>query len=518
VTPTEAALGPGERQPVLVAVDNRGVQAALKGGAASTAPIQLAYQYLHPSAREGAAGTTPVGTGAVDLRLPQTECPSCHRPLEEDEATGRTPDICPYCFERLRQCPICGAPNSWLARTCVLDNEHIVRSASDWPMLGREPGHSGTLPDRRAVAANGAQAALGLSRRWSYPNVPPSRREAALAWSAPAAAYGMVAATATSAEGEAHVYAFDAVTGAPLWEPYPLAAPLYPDRGGISLEAGHLFAADVGGVVVCLDALRGTRLWETRLDGTARVYGAAVPSGTGLLLIATATADGAGCLFLLDAANGKVRSQTALPGPSDTAPAFSEGRAYAHTDDGTVVAIESTTGGILWQVSVEADIAAAGTASTATGFDAAPVVRDGKVFSASATGTLWCHDAVSGAPLWRLAVTNAPLAGTPAYDGALLYLPADDGVHLISAQAGRAVRRYPARLPVRSAPVVLEGGTVLFGATDGAVYGAQPGRSLERLYEPGVVGSQIVAAPACADGALFVAATNGVLYALTLGE
>jgi outer membrane protein assembly factor BamB len=44
-----------------------------------------------------------------------------------------------------------------------------------------------------------------------------------------------------------------------------------------------------------------------------------------------------------------------------------------------------------------------------------------------------------------------------------------------------------------------------------------PGRTLERLYETGTTGSQIIAAPATSDGALFVTATNGVLYALNVG-
>jgi outer membrane protein assembly factor BamB len=140
-------------------------------------------------------------------------------------------------------------------------------------------------------------------------------------------------------------------------------------------------------------------------------------------------------------------------------------------------------------------------------------VRDGLVFSATTAGVVWCHEAATGREVWRLAVTNSPLAGTPATDGTLLYLPADDGLHLVSAAGGRAVRRYPSRLPVRSAPVVA-GGTLLFAATDGNVYGAAPGRPLEKLYETGQAGSQIVAAPAFGDGCLFVAATNGVLYAL----
>lgn len=503
VLPTETALGAGEQQPVVVQIDTKGVTAAMKAEGPPSVPISLAYQYLRSDTRSGEGAA---GTGAVFLRLPTSVCPSCHRYLEEDDTTGQIPDVCPFCFERLRACPVCGAPNSWLSRTCVLDEAHIVRAAPDWPVLGGGPGHRGSRPEAQRPAA------LALSRRWSYPNVAPSRREQALAWSAPAAAYGLVAAAAATTEGEAHVYAFDAITGAPLWDPFPLQAPVYPDRGGVALSGGRLFAADVNGVVVCLDALRGTRIWETRLDGAARVYGAVVPTGTGLLLISSATADGLGCLFLLETETGRVRHQAALPGPSDSTPAFADGRAFVHTDSGHLVAVDGGSGKTLWSVHcVHAEDRASG-----TGFDSAPVVFEGQVFSASATGTIWNHKAETGDVAWSLAVTNSPFAGTPAHDGTLLYLPADDGVHLVSSQTGRAVRRYPTRLPVRSAPVVL-GIAVFFGATDGVVWGAMPGRTLERLYETGTTGSQIIAAPAASDGALFLTATNGVLYALNTG-
>jgi outer membrane protein assembly factor BamB len=500
--PGEAALGPGEQQAVAVRIETAGVTAAMKANGSPNVPITLAFQYLSSGTRKDDTS----GTGAVYLRLPTSICPSCHRHLEEDDTTGQIPEVCPYCFERLRVCPVCGTPNSWLARTCIQDDSHVVRATFDWPILGGDPGHRGSRPEMSRPPT------LALSRRWSYPNVAPSRREQALAWSAPTAAYGLVTAAAATTEGDAHVYAFDAVTGAPLWDPFPLQAPVYPDRGGVSLSNGRLFAADVNGVVICLDALRGTRIWETRLDRAARVYGTVVPTNTGLLLVTSATADGMGCLFILETETGRIRHQIALPGPSDSTPAFADGRAFAHTDSGHLLAIDVQSGQILWSVHcIHPDDPASG-----TGFDSAPVIYEGQVFSASATGTIWRHAAATGEMGWNLAVTNSPLAGTPAHDGTLVYLPADDGVHLVSSQNGRAVRRYPTRLPVRSAPIVL-GTTVFFGATDGVVWGAMPGRTLERLYETGTTGSQIIAAPAVSDGALFITATNGLLYALNIG-
>lgn len=494
VAPSELALGPGERQMIQLTVDTAKARAAARAGEGPAIPIPLAFQRLHPSSR--GVPPSPTGSGSVFLHLPIATCPSCKRHLDDAIASGETeqvPEVCPYCYERLRPCPVCGALNSWLARRCLRDESHAIRSAPDWTTLGGDAAHTGSLESRAPAA---------LARRWSYPSVPPVRREARLAWSAPVAAYGLVAAAAATADGEAHLFGFDTYTGAPLWDAYPLAAPVYPDRGGAAVAHGTLFVATVEGICVAVDAQRGTRVWETNVKG--RVYGAVVSCGEdGPLLIPTATESGEGRLVIVDMKTGNIIQTVTLNGPPDSAPAFAEGIAYVHDDAGTLTAIEVGTGSVLWTVKCGA------------GFDAAPVVRDGRVFSATSTGVVYCHAAKTGEMLWTLPVTNAPFAGTPAHDGTLLYLPADDGLHLVGASAGRAVRRYPTRLPVRSSPIVA-GGTLFFGATDGSVYGAAAGRPLEKLYETGTVGSQIIAAPAFADNALFVAATNGVLYALSV--
>lgn len=494
VAPAEVALGPGETQHVLVRVN---IDQAHRDAAVAppVAPVQLVFQRLFPAARHTAP--SPTGTGMVYLRLPLAACPHCRRALDDepDQNNSTHPDVCPFCFERLRACPVCHAPNSWLATRCVLDPNHVVRDAAPWPTLGGGASHTGGRVDKLPPT---------LSRRWSFPSTPPARRENALAWSAPVAAYGLVTAAGATSQGEAHLYAFDALTGAPLWEPFPLPDPVYPERGGAAIAGGKLFAATVEGVCVCVDALRGTRVWETALPG--RVFGAVVPTSDeeGPLLVPVATKNKGGALFVLDAATGAVRHEIALSGPPDSAPAAAGGGAFVHDDNGALSAIDLVTGAMRWSRNCEG------------GFDAAPVLSDGRVFSATTVGTVFCHDAGTGAEVWRLAVTNAPFAGTPAHDGALLYLPADDGVHLVGS-TGRAVRRYGLRQPVRSAPIV-SGGTLFFASQDGNVYGVENGRALQApLYETGV-GSQIVAAPALESQTLFVVATNGVLYALSAGS
>ena len=493
--PVEVALGVGERQMTLVRIDLDGARNAVKSGASPSEPVRLAYQSLRPG--ESAAPSL-AASGEVYITLPYAVCPSCGRTLEMPDGATSVPETCPFCYERLRACPICSAPNSWLARRCIRDTNHVIRSSPDWESLGGGPLHSGYLSER---------APASLARRWSFPSVASSRRENALSWSAPVAAYGMVAASAATNEGEAHIYAFDARTGAPLWDPFPLSEPTYPDRGGIGVANGRLFAATVEGNCVSVDALRGTRLWERRLPG--KIYGAVVPTPSGavpgvsdIVLIPLAQTGTTGSVIALNADNGEILYSVALSGSPDTALAANDGRGYCHNDSGEVTCFSLRNGDILWR------------SHAGGGFNAAPLLTLNSVISATEIGEVIRWDAESGKEVWRLAVTGAPFSGTPASDGVLIYLPAEDGLHLVSAEAGRAVRRYPVRLPVRSAPIVA-GGTLLFGSMDGVIYGAAAGRNLERLYETAAAGSQIIAAPALADDAFFVAATNGILYALS---
>lgn len=493
VVPGEVALGPGESQPIAVRADTEKARTAVRAGASPNGFVELAYQRFFPASR--GVAPLPPELDTLQVRLPFATCPACKRSLEPAIASGEvdiTPELCPYCFERLRPCPVCGTLNSWLARFCIQDSNHMVRPGPDWTMLGGDAAHTGSVPER---------ATPTLVRRWSFPTVPPTRREAALIWSAPVAAYGLVAASASTYDGEAHLYAFDAVTGAPLWDPYALPDPVYPDRGGCALAAGRLYAATVEGVCVCLDVQRGTRLWETSIRG--RVYGSVTIAREHDTLLVAAIHEGAGILYFLDAVSGKQLRQISLPGPSDTAPAFADGLAFIHDDSGTLSAIDVTSSTLRWSV------------NCAAGFDSAPVVRDGYVFSLTSGGAAWCHETETGNQVWQMAVTNAPFSGTPAHDGTLIYMPANDGLHLFSASAGKPVRRYPMKMPIRSAPVVL-GGTLFFGATDGNIYGAVAGRPLERIYETVGIGAQFVSAPAFSDGTFFVTSTNGVLYALSL--
>ena len=52
-------------------------------------------------------------------------------------------------------------------------------------------------------------------------------------------------------------------------------------------EDGQLYAATLGGSVLAMDAIRGTRLWEAKVDGS--IYGGVIVAGDALLVPAGST-------------------------------------------------------------------------------------------------------------------------------------------------------------------------------------------------------------------------------------
>jgi outer membrane protein assembly factor BamB len=75
-------------------------------------------------------------------------------------------------------------------------------------------------------------------------------------------------------------------------------------------------------------------------------------------------------------------------------------------------------------------------------FDAAPLVRDGVVYAATMTGTVWALDSATGAVRWRTSVSSRALSVSPAlsFDG-LLYVAGDDGfLHIVAASTGNLIR------------------------------------------------------------------------------
>ena len=479
--PSEFALAPSEVQTVVVELRPE------RAGHAALAPTQVSVfgQYLAVQAAD--AADLPLDVEAnIAVIPPLSNCPHCAADLPE----GATE--CRRCGERIRLCPICGTPNTWLARVCRQVPTHILRTEADWRMApGGEASHA--LSSERPLGTH-------LARRWSFPSFAPTRATDTLEWSAPLAAFGMVIASGIdSAAGQASIHAFALANGAALWDfDLPDGRGLYPDRGAMALsDDGILYAATLGGSVLAMDAIRGTRRWETKVSGA--VYGAVTVTDDYLLIPAGTN------LAVLDRADGKLLRTLAVGGQLDTAPAAWGGGVFVTDDDRRVRAFDLASGTAVW------------TTETDGPFDAAPLVRDGVVYAATMTGSVYALESATG--LGALADKCLRPGGCCdtcfILPTACLFVACDDGfLHVVAAETGNLIRsRRLANAPLRSAPIC-SGHTVFAGADDGNIYSLDADYNVLRAYET-TPGTRLATAGLALYGEYVVcAATNGVLYVL----
>ena len=208
-----------------------------------------------------------------------------------------------------------------------------------------------------------------------------------------------------------------------------------------------------------------------------------------------------------------------------SSPTIAAGVVYVGSNDGHLYALDLATGARRWHADLRSPVASS------------PAVGGGLVFAAARDGSVSALDAATGRPRWRVA--TGPLlrfpwghesgdywVSSPTYDdGALLFGAGDGGVYRVDAATGRVRWRARTGGRVRGSPAV-SGGRVYVGSFDGRVYcldlatGAvrwrydTEGASLES-GKFGYDRRSVQSSPAVADGAVYVGARDGFLYALS---
>jgi outer membrane protein assembly factor BamB len=145
-------------------------------------------------------------------------------------------------------------------------------------------------------------------------------------------------------------------------------------------------------------------------------------------------------------------------------------------------------------------------ASEPVGFDTA----DGRVFVALEDGTLLAVDGTTGTPVWQVRLpdkaTSAPVAS-----GDQLYVGAQDGaLYALSTLDGAQRWRFSTRAPVY-APLTLSADILFLASGDGTLYALNPAGALQWSF---ATGGALHARPTLADGVLYFGSTDSRLYAL----
>ncbi len=309
VYPTEFALAPGASQMITAEL----YPERAKNFVLAPATVVVVGQYLALDASD-IPNLPPDTSLEIMTTPPKSSCPNCTTELSEGAQE------CRRCGERIRLCPVCGTPNTWIVKNCRLNPAHIIRVEEDWL----------AAPGGNAAHATALQQQLGihLARRWSSPSFPVTRTADVQEWSAPLAAFGLVtAASIETGAGRASIQAFELTSGIPLWDfDLPDARGIYPDRGAMTFsEDGTLYAATLGGSIVALNAIRGTRRWSSQATGI--VYGGVIISGNYLIVPADTI------LYVLNRQTGELLRTFSMKGRIDTAPAADDCTVYAASDD-----------------------------------------------------------------------------------------------------------------------------------------------------------------------------------------
>jgi len=263
--------------------------------------------------------------------------------------------------------------------------------------------------------------------------------------------------------------------------------------GSPALTAGLVVAPVTDGRLVFLDRATGRRAHEVRL-------GAAIESspalGEGLVVLGT---DG-GEVVALDLVRGREVWRVAVGRMVRSSPLLHAGRVFVGVVDGraagAILALEARTGKSLWRRKLGPVFSS-------------PALAGATVVIGSDDGSVHALDSETGALVWSHAL-GGRVRSTPAMGGDLVFVSDFDG-RLVAVRLADGSRAWGRELgqPVYSS-VAVSPSLALVGCHDGRLRGLRP-QDGEPLFELSTRGP-IVSSPLLVAGQGVVASTDGELY------
>ncbi len=225
---------------------------------------------------------------------------------------------------------------------------------------------------------------------------------------------GAVAATAKSvvaATNDGNAYGIDPATGEIAWR---TTLP-----GGVSRSVAanaDMAFVSAAGHVVALRATDGTIVWDARVadsgeGGTPTVADGLVYAATGF----DPDDPAATGVSVIDATSGELRWRHVSASQEVVfTPAVVDGRAFMVSGDATVVAVESSTGKLLWSHTTDGPN------------DALPSVAQETVYVATNGGSVQALDVATGEMRWQAPIEGVPYA--PVITGGFVLVGTNRGV------------------------------------------------------------------------------------------
>jgi outer membrane protein assembly factor BamB len=184
--------------------------------------------------------------------------------------------------------------------------------------------------------------------------------------------------------------------------------------------------------------------------------------------------------------------------------AVADGTVYFGSRDSHVYALDAATGAKRWAF-----------ATANSWVNNTPAVRGGKVYAATSdTGLIYELDARTGKPDFSVSVRKWPVFASLALSGDMLYAGLFSGeVEALDLKTHKSLWRFTTEASRKNAPALTAAdGNGNFGAAFSSDFYDDSVAGYVRLLTLG----SILASPVVADGTLYIASTDGTLYALAL--
>jgi len=243
--------------------------------------------------------------------------------------------------------------------------------------------------------------------------------------------------------------------------------------------------------------------WQTRLSG--QIYASPVVEG-GVAYVGTS----GGTMNAVDSRDGKILWAVAVDGPIFGAAAVAGDALYFAADDGWLRKLARADGREIWRYDL-GDARAARVLPHPQVFawdwqGAAPVVAEGVVFVGAGDGGFHAVDAATGARRWRFA-TGGRIRNGATVDGAsVLVGSADHLLYALDRASGRELWRFDTGAEVDATPVVHDG-RVLIGNRGYGLHAVDAATG-SLIWKTFFWGSWVESTPVVVGGTIYIGASD----------
>ena len=315
------------------------------------------------------------------------------------------------------------------------------------------------------------------------------------------------------------IHAFDKNTGTRLWTrgDGDMTKDQAPSAfgGGVSFEAGKLYATNGVGEVKALNADTGEVAWKVTPAGPLRgsptiAFGQLFVMTQDNQVIALNVGDGS----LVWDESGSA-TQSGVFGVA--APAAGQGTVIAGYSSGELSAYRYENGRTLWSDAL-ARTNISTTVGSITDIDADPIIDSGRVYALGQGGRMAAYELLTGQRIWEL---NLAGISTPSIAGEWIFTLTDDARLLAIARSTGRVR-WITQMPRfrdeedKKGPIfwtgpVLAGGQLWVASSRGELWKVSAGEGSAQLFAD--LGQPVSLPPLVADGYLYILDDSGTIHA-----